>query len=406
VSIVFSRSLRSIETDGYGRAAVAFAIAFGLAAAWAGWFLFARVAVVEVAETARLEVDLAAHGIEAATGGRITRSRLVLGQEVQEGDVLVELDAEPLRLSVNEERAKADALGRQIVQLQREIAAEARILEEQRGVAQSRLDEADARRREAETSAILAATEATRAARLYGQSLASESDAIKAKADADQKRAVADGTKLAAVRIEAEQRVTESERTAQLARLRADLAQLDGQRSTSEATIRRLEYEIERHEIRAPIAGRLGDVATVRVGAVIKEGEQLGAVIPKGTIRIVAEFLPGDAIGRIRPGQSARMRPEGFPWTQYGMLEARVRRVANEPRSGHIRVELDVSVRPDSPIPIQHGLPGTLEVEVERVSPAALVARTAGRRLSVPARNPAETKDDHGESTAQAPVRP
>ena len=35
-------------------------------------------------------------------------------------------------------------------------------------------------------------------------------------------------------------------------------------------------------------------------------------------------------------------------------------------------------------IPLQHGLPGTVEVEVDRVSPAALVLRHAGRMLSTP----------------------
>ena len=32
-------------------------------------------------------------------------------------------------------------------------------------------------------------------------------------------------------------------------------------------------------------------------------------------------------------------------------------------------------------IPLQHGLTGTIEVEVERVSPAALLLRSLGKRL-------------------------
>jgi membrane fusion protein (multidrug efflux system) len=32
-------------------------------------------------------------------------------------------------------------------------------------------------------------------------------------------------------------------------------------------------------------------------------------------------------------------------------------------------------------VPMQHGLPGTIEVEVERISPAALVLRAVGRRM-------------------------
>jgi membrane fusion protein (multidrug efflux system) len=153
----------------------------------------------------------------------------------------------------------------------------------------------------------------------------------------------------------------------------------------SAAALGRLEHEIDLRRVRAPVKGRLGDVATLRVGAVVKEGDKLGAVIPTGDIRIVADYTPGSAVGRIRPGQSARMHPEGFPWTQYGSLRATVERVANEPRSGRIRVELVVARDPGGAIPLQHGLPGTLEIEVDRVSPAVLVLRSAGGRFSAPA---------------------
>ncbi len=402
---VFPRTVRSIETDGYRRSGLVLAIALSLAGAWTAWFLLARIAVIEVAETARLEVDQAAHGIEAAVGGRITSAHLALGQDVKEGDVLVELDAEPLRLARDQEKAKSDAFAPQIAALEQEIAADQRALEDQRRLTQARIDEADARRREAETAAELADTESKRAARLFAESLASEADAQRAKADAEQKRAVADGARLAASRIEAEQRAGETERRARIAGLRADLAQLEGQRAMSAAAVQQLEYEVERRQIRAPIAGRLGEVAPVRAGGVVKEGDRLGAVIPYGQVRIVAEFAPAAAIGRIRAGQSARMRPEGFPWTQYGVLQATVRRVATEPRSGRIRVELDVQPRADSAIPMQHGLPGTLEIEVERASPSSLVFRAAGRRLAAPARDAEPTRND-GVDAPPAPARP
>ena len=35
-------------------------------------------------------------------------------------------------------------------------------------------------------------------------------------------------------------------------------------------------------------------------------------------------------------------------------------------------------------VPMQHGLPGTLEVEVDRVTPASLVLRACGRLLAQP----------------------
>jgi Cation efflux system protein CusB domain 1 len=96
----------------------------------------------------------------------------------------------------------------------------------------------------------------------------------------------------------------------------------------------------------------------------------------------MADFLPSAAIGRIQTGQPARLRLEAFPWTQYGAVSATVASVASEVRGGQVRVEL--AVRPDAVplIPLQHGLPGTVEVEVDHVSPVTLVLRTAGLLLT------------------------
>jgi pyruvate-ferredoxin/flavodoxin oxidoreductase len=96
------------------------------------------------------------------------------------------------------------------------------------------------------------------------------------------------------------------------------------------------------------------------------------------------EFLPPAALGRIRPGQPARLRLQGFPWTQYGSIGAMVSDVASEVRDGRVRVELVIDPRAASPIPLQHGLPGTVEVEVERVSPATLTLRAAGQLVAAP----------------------
>jgi membrane fusion protein (multidrug efflux system) len=83
----------------------------------------------------------------------------------------------------------------------------------------------------------------------------------------------------------------------------------------------------------------------------------------------------------VRAGQTARLRMFGFPWTKYGILLAEVDRVGNEPKDGLIRVELVLRSPQRTNIPLQHGLPGSAEVEVERVSPFALVLDAAGRFL-------------------------
>jgi membrane fusion protein (multidrug efflux system) len=60
-------------------------------------------------------------------------------------------------------------------------------------------------------------------------------------------------------------------------------------------------------------------------------------------------------------------------------------------RDGRIRVELAVNPNSTLRIHLQHGLPGTVEVQVERISPASLVLRTLGRQLSQPNTNASVT---------------
>jgi hypothetical protein len=72
---------------------------------------------------------------------------------------------------------------------------------------------------------------------------------------------------------------------------------------------------------------------------------------------------------------------QGYPWTEYGTLSATVANVGNEPSEGRVRVELTLEPHQNTTIPMQHGLPGTAEIEVERVAPAVLALRAAGQLL-------------------------
>jgi membrane fusion protein (multidrug efflux system) len=189
------------------------------------------------------------------------------------------------------------------------------------------------------------------------------------------------------VRLEGEQHTRTNERRAHIEQMTSELSKLRGDRATAGVTLQRLEEEVDRRYIRAPIDGRLGEVAPLRIGAVVHEGDKLAAVIPAGKLRVVANFDPPAALGRIRPGQHARLRLEGFPWAQYGSVTATITNVASEIRDGSIRVEMALDPNSSSRIPLQHGLPGSVEVEIETLSPANLVLRTAGSLLAGPKGN-------------------
>ena len=87
--------------------------------------------------------------------------------------------------------------------------------------------------------------------------------------------------------------------------------------------VKRLEYEIEKHHIRAPISGRLGETADVRVGVVIRAGDKLAMIVPPGELKAIAFFPPEGALGRIKPGMSARLRLTAFRRLNTGAFRPR-----------------------------------------------------------------------------------
>lgn len=380
----FFRSERLLEAESFRRGAWGLLIAVILLGLWLTWFFRTRVTVYAVSETADVEVDRAAHPVESQYAGRVVGSTLALDRKVESGEVLVELDADVQKLELSEERTRFAALRPQINSIEDQIAAEQKASEQEQRTSAVALEEARAHFREADTAAGFAEQEAERLKQMYSAGVLSKVDWDRAQASAQQRRAAADSLGFAVSKIERQQLTDQEDRQAHLQGLISELNRLRGLAETTDAEIKRLEDDVDRRLIRAPISGRLGEVANVRVGSVVREGEKLAAIVPEGTLRIVANFQPPDALGRIQPGQYARLRLEGFPWTQFGSVPATVTGVGSEVREGRIRVELAVNPHPVSRIHLQHGLPGTVEVQVERISPASLVLRTVGRLLARP----------------------
>jgi multidrug resistance efflux pump len=383
----FFRSVRSLESDNSQRSYLGLALAASLLTAWILWFFLAHVSVYAVTNKAGLEVDRAAHPVESIVIGRVVATHMVLDQEVKAGDVLVELDSGTQQFQLTEEKTQLAGANPQIRSREEQIASEEQALVQDQQASKDALEEARAHYNEAEAAAQFAKAESERLRKMYNAGVVAELDLNRGLADAQQRRAAADSLHYAVVRLEGEQRTRTDERKAHIEQLTGELNKLRGDQATSGVTIQRLEDEVGRRLIRAPIDGKLGEVAPLRVGGVVHEGEKLAAVIPTGKLRVVANFDPPVALGRISPGQHARLRLEGFPWAEYGSVGATVTNVASEIRDAGIRVEMALDSGSGSRIPLQHGLPGSVEVEIETLSPARLVMRKAGSWLAGPKNN-------------------
>src|SRR5689334_3014760 len=117
----FHRTTQSLRFDRGIWSISAFLIALALVTAWLVWAFKAVVVRYEVSDSARLEVDAAPYPVEAQAAGRLTLSRLVLGQEVRAGDVLVALDSRGEQLALEQEGVHLASPAHQLAALRSEV---------------------------------------------------------------------------------------------------------------------------------------------------------------------------------------------------------------------------------------------------------------------------------------------
>ena len=348
---------------------------------WALWFFLARVSLYETSRQARLEVEAAPHDIDAPVSGRLLRSNLVLGRQVSAGELLIEIDSEALRLERQAEVTQVLAVAPQIAALERELVSDEDALHGEDRALVAEVSEARARQRASDAVVHLKASERAQVESLHRQHVVAEVERQRTQADFERQTAESDAARAQVGRLGTEGVVRRSDRRAKIARLQAEIARLESVRTEAASRIPILDQKIDLFTVRAPVSGRIGNMVNLQPGAVITAGTRLCTVVPSGGVRAVAFFDVATAAGRVKPDQPARIRLFGFPWTKFGVLRAHVERVGSEPREGLIRVELELEAKQKSLVPIEHGLQGSAEVEVERVAPISLVLDAAGRYL-------------------------
>jgi membrane fusion protein (multidrug efflux system) len=382
---IFERTLGALSADAATVRPASLAVAGLVLAGWIVWSAVSRVSLYEVTPAARVEVIGAAAEVDSPFLGRVVHSSLHIGRAVHRGEVLVVLDARAELLQQREAQSRLEGIDPQISRLQAQIVAERAAGVAEQRAARLAKQEAEAGVRQAQIAAEEAERDGARQHTLYAQRLVAQRT-LQASDDAAHRLAAArDAAQEGVQRAVQEQAVRDREREVRIERLLGEIASLTAERAGLQARIDALGYEIERRRICAPIDGYVADARDLQEGAVVDEGARLGSVVPgRATLRIVAQYPSRAALGRIHAGQPATFRLDGFPWTEYGSVRAQVSHVAQEVRDGTVRVELTLRADGSFRGALQHGMPGTVEILVERISPLALLTRTAGDWLTVP----------------------
>lgn len=371
----FQRTTRVLAAD----RGVAGVLALGgivLLALWVGWMVGGSVTLYESSSSARVSAEGVAR-LLAPAAAVVVQAPARLGQPVQAGDLVVQLDDRALRLELAAAQAQVEGLGAQLAAMDAALGAEsagraagdaAEVAS--RGAARAAVEEA--RVRTAEATQSVARVEA-----LARQSAASAAELDEARAELAARQARERALVEQQDRAErlVQQRTLEGQ--ASVSRALEARAELERQHRAAQAEALRLEQAVAERAVRAPLAGTLGELSALAPGQRVEAGALLAVVVPDAEPVVDARFRPERAVGRVQAGQAARVRIVGAAGGSLGARTAQVAQVGSEPGADGlvpVRLRFD-TLSPD----LRHGLVAEVEVEVEATSPLELLVRAAGQ---------------------------
>lgn len=135
----------------------------------------------------------------------------------------------------------------------------------------------------------------------------------------------------------------------------------------------RAENRLERHTLRAPIAGSVQDIALHTHGAVVQAGDTLLRVAPpEGPVEVEAKIQHRD-IGFARVGQSVDVKFDAFDFMRYGSTAGRIREIASGATPDEelgsvyralIELERNHVVVEGERVPVRPGMTVTVDIEM------------------------------------------
>ncbi len=262
-----------------------------------GWYWWTIGRFIETTDDAYVHSDTAV--ISPEIEGYVRRVEVADNQAVRPGDVLVTIDDRDFKARV----AAAEA----------DLAAKAAAVQSMAGqitLQQSLIDQAAAAVPRAEADLTLARQDHERYQRLARDDFASEQRFQTATADL--KKAEAGLAEMQAALASARN---------QSAVLQAGLTKAEAERRQGEASLDLAKTNLERTVIRAPEAGVIGNKG-VRVGELVRPGDQLMALVPLPKVYVVANFKETQ-LDRMRPGQPVEIDVDALPDSHFeGRVES------------------------------------------------------------------------------------
>ncbi|MGI4850023.1 MAG: HlyD family type I secretion periplasmic adaptor subunit [Janthinobacterium lividum] len=349
--------------------------------------------------------------IQNLEGGIVSRIPVKVGDLVQKDQIVLYLDQTRFSSSVDEGKAKYEALAAKISRLSAEVSgqpfqapaelakANPRVVEEERQLFNNRrreleaavsvlreqsnqraneLTEKRARLVQLNESLKLVQRELSISKPLVAQGVLSEVEVLRLERQVSDFKGETDATRLAIPRIEQSMQEARAKLEGQSAKFRSDASgELNLARSEfeqSKASSVANEDRLARTFVRSPMAGLVKSMKVSTIGGVIQPGVDVMEIVPvEDKLLIEAKIRPSD-VAFIHPGQSATVKLSAYDFSIYGGLEATVDNVTADSITNDkgesfylVRVHtLKNDLGVDNKLPIIPGMTATVHIRTGR----------------------------------------
>lgn len=372
----FNQTTRSLKNDKAFASLVFLGLGFLFILLWSIWFLTSRITINKNSVSAQIIQSGQVSVLNSPIDGEITQIFIELGAPVKAGELIAELNHNLIDAKVSESKESLQRINSQL----------AREQETHRNLVDSHLTEMSSLREHLESLRTQLNSEKDVVeiekgiVKLYEQLTNKGSGS-----QLDLKTSLLELEKLRAGLISTQTEMAESNANLAGLSVRQDQEKAQLLKSIDTLELQRIQetsahqqnlVELQRHFITAPSSGFISAFAVLRTGQYLQQGENIGTILSDSGMRIEAQFSAIDAVGHIKVGQQARVKVDGFEWTTYGAILAKVRKVASSSHEGYFQVELEILESP-AQIPLKQEMPVSVDVVIESISPFSLVLKTA-----------------------------
>jgi HlyD family secretion protein len=349
------------------------------------WAALSKVEEVAVAPGELIPSEQV-YPVRALNSGIISAIKVKEGQQIEKGELLVELDSQQTQAEINTLKQQEALIRADIDRVTQADASSQNAKSEEAKIELARLQE---NLKSAKISLSNAQQKEESLRKLLSSGVVPRLDYIEAQNQVTEARdKVVSLEKNVAAQQQKIQQLNEDYKSSNLSKISQRREELE----TVERQLEQAKERLKQQSITAPISGRVYNININAGKGNIQSGEELLSIVPEGKEPLLEVYLPNQYRGFVDEGMKAKVKIDAFPYQEFGVVDGTVvyvspNAIAAKDNSGKkvfptkIKIhKLTVRVRGQDE-PLTHGMTATGEIVMRQKSVLSLLIEPITQRF-------------------------